>query len=473
MKWKIWWLIAAGVLLMGVGLMGAQAVLAAGRPSVPTGYDLLTAVAGSEGADITPTDIDELKPLIEGALLNWWALGSGGISTDSKSTTADVWATTGAFQDFHHMDMLYGSFLPRAGSGATAAVLDNNLAYRLFGTENAVGLEVKFQGRTFQVCGVAHADDSLLGLMSGNGAFRAWVSGYDLVATGAMKTGGVEAFVPRGVPGEGLAKLKAAMQDQGLPTSELHFTDRSDAMRLDAEAAAIPPVLLFLSAALILVLFLVRAVKGIALEAVAILRGGYFRDVWGAIAWRLGKLLLLIGAAAGTAWLLWANAGLDFYLPAKYIPGSWIDIEFWKDLIASESQAAVSAAAWPAQWWDTAYAASVALARGLNTAAVFGMLTAALSLRALWSDRRLQYAANPNAASPGLWDVLALTALAGLSAGVTALLTAAVGLPVHPSLSAIVVLAVSLIVWALAVNRRKVEKLLWNPSLPPAGGIPW
>jgi hypothetical protein len=285
MKRRIWWLVAASLLVMGVGMMGAQAVLKAAAPLRPdSAYDLVSVVAGASGAQaLTPDDVDAIESAIDGARLSWWAVGRGSVGTDGRSTQAEVYAVTGAFQDFHPVEMLYGSFIPRMQAGGMACVLESDLAYRIFGTEDAVGLEVKFMGKTFQVCGVCRTDAALLGLMSSDGSFRAYVSGYDLVNAGKMTVGGFEALLPRGVPGEGAQNVSSAMQAQGVSTGGYLIEDKTDRMRLDGEKALIPLLLLFVSALFILLAFFIRASRGTFRESLALLRGSYLRDSWGAL----------------------------------------------------------------------------------------------------------------------------------------------------------------------------------------------
>lgn len=468
MKYKIWWLIAAGVLLMGIGMTASQAALQAGSPTVPGGYDLISATAGgssAQGAAMTLDNISEIQALVKDSKFSWWAAGQGTIGTDDRSTSAQIYAVSGAFQDLHHMDMLYGSFLPRSGAGATAAVLDSALAYRIFGTQNAVGMEVKYSGRTFQVCGVTRADDSLIGLMSGGGQFRAYLSGYDLIATNKLSIGGFEAIVSRGAPGESLQAVKTAMTTEGISTGSFLFRDLTEQQQLNKEVSVLPLVLLALSAIIILLVFFLRAVRGIARQSIAILRDGYMRDVWGALLWQLTKIVLLAGASVGLAALLWSNVHLDFLLPAKYIPSSWIDLTFYKTLIQTESQAAVAALAYAPQWWDTKAAAAVGLSRGLGLLATAGILTAALSLRALWADRRHAAALAPRIKPTGAWDVPALWGLAFLSLGLSLLLAIGTGLPIYAGMNVLVVLALGLAVWALAMNREKLEGLLYKSPL--------
>lgn len=468
MKFRIWWLIALGVVLMGVGMLGSRAALGAGSDTVAPGMDLVNATAGSQavssGAVITLDDISAIQTAVKGSKLSWWAQGSGTIGTDTRSTQADVYAVSGSFQDFHHMQMLFGSFLPRKEAGGMAAVLDSDLAYRLFGTYNAVGLELQYQGKTFEVCGVYKADDSVLGLMSGNGQFRAYVSGYDLVNAGTLKINGFEAQVPTGAPGEAVTTIKSAMQTQGVSAGSFLFEDMTEKMKLNDEAAALPAALLAVAALFVLLAVFIRAFRGTWRESVGSLQGDYFRNVAGSLAIRLGKLVVLIAASAGLVWLIWDLSGLKFYLPTRFIPGSWIDTTFYTGLIQSESQTALAAAAYPRYWWYSAWAASARLSEMLTMLACAGAIVAALSMRALFADRKAASLLAPRAKRPGEWDIPSLWLLCLTSYGVYALAAHLSGLPMLTSLNVLYAMALGLGVWVAAMHKEKIDGLFFQKT---------
>ncbi len=471
MKHRIWWLVALGVLLMGLGLNGARAVMAAGSAAVPEGVDLIEVTVGSEAQSAVGLDaLAEAQAQLEGSRLSWWALGRGTIGTDDRNTIADVYGVTGAFQDFHHMDMLYGSFLPRTRNGSNAVVLESDLANRLFGTENAVGLAVEFMGVTFQVCGVCRTDSSILGLVSSNSQFRAYVTGYDLVNTGKLEIGGMEALLPEAAPGVAMQTLKTALQEQGLPTASMLFADSTDRRRVDDQLTSLPLAAVSLSAMAVLLAIVLRSARGLFLEARGILREDYFRNAWGALLWRVGKLLLITVAAAALSWFLWRLVGLEPYLPAKYIPGSWIDLSFYQELIRSESQAAIEAASYSRQWWAVSRETALAIGRALNSLAVLGAVTAALSLRVLWADRKWEGASRTPVHNPGRWDIPVLWGLALLGYGLSLLLTAAVGLPLYTSTDVPAVQGIALTLWALALHRDTLDRFLFKQAAAQAAG---
>lgn len=467
MKHRIWWIIAAGVLLMGLGMMGAGAVLKDGSPTVPQGCDLISVTAGTNAsqssAALTLQNISDMQTNLKGAMLSWWAEGTGAVSTTgtvSGNAQADVYAVAAAFQDLHPVRMVYGTFLPRVENGSHAVVLDSSLAYSLFGTENAVGMDIQFSGITYQVCGVYRADSSLLGLLTGGSLPRAYITGYDLISSGKLTIGGYEAILPHAAPGVSLQSVQSAMQTEGVPTSAFYMTDKTQQVALDTEVSLAAQALLAISAMLVLLLFFLRVARGIFREALAILNSSYLSQVWGSLLWRLVKIVLILTGFAAMCWLLWSCVGLNFNLPAKYIPGSWIDTTFYTTLIKTESQAAIAARNYPLLWWDAAYNGAVGLSHGLDLIAMLGMVLTALGLRALWADRKTA-GADPRA-SQSLKDIPALWGWAVLSVVAFLLMNYWTGLPLRTAWGALGVLALSLSVWACAMHKTRFESFFYK-----------
>lgn len=92
-----------------------------------------------------------------------WAYTYGTSTTvsvqGSKSTvTAATIAADGDFFVFHPMKMLYGSYFLNDTSNPMGIVIDRDLAWKLFGAENIVGMTVSISGEEFTVSGVCEPE---------------------------------------------------------------------------------------------------------------------------------------------------------------------------------------------------------------------------------------------------------------------------------------------------------------------------
>lgn len=89
----------------------------------------------------------------------WSAMGKLHVSCDRADSDAEVLAVGGSFFDFHPMEILSGSYL-RADAQANQVVLDELLAWLLFGGSNVAGMEVEIGGQPYEIMGVVRQDDS-------------------------------------------------------------------------------------------------------------------------------------------------------------------------------------------------------------------------------------------------------------------------------------------------------------------------
>ena len=89
----------------------------------------------------------------------WSAMGKLHVACDRADSDAEAMAVGGSFFDFHPMEILSGSYL-RANAQANQVVLDELLAWLLFGSSNVAGMEVEIGGQPYEIVGVVRQDDS-------------------------------------------------------------------------------------------------------------------------------------------------------------------------------------------------------------------------------------------------------------------------------------------------------------------------
>lgn len=109
---------------------------------------------------------DIVKGLIDSSIENadkvklfvdcWSLKGSCTISSDKAYTKAPVIAVGGEFFDFHLMDFTSGTFFSEDSVYDDGVILDEELAWFLFGGTDVVGLEVNIDGKLFYITGVVN-----------------------------------------------------------------------------------------------------------------------------------------------------------------------------------------------------------------------------------------------------------------------------------------------------------------------------
>lgn len=107
---------------------------------------------------------NSLAPEKEGARLRADAFSSGqkklGVSSSRASAEANVIATGGDFFLFHPLDLLSGSYYSDSDIMHDRVMLDEVLAWQLYGSSDIAGKPVIINGKYFYVAGVFRQDDS-------------------------------------------------------------------------------------------------------------------------------------------------------------------------------------------------------------------------------------------------------------------------------------------------------------------------
>jgi hypothetical protein len=420
----------AGVFLMTAGMVLGGAFAGAASPACLRERDrIAVSVPPSAAGDAMKLTADDAAAIAEKlqAPVAWWGTRRTAVLTERRQVQADVYAVGGPFADFHPVKMLFGSFLSRTGGTGNAAVLNRDLAWDLFGTLDVLGMEVRLEGRTYIVAGVCETDETLLGLLSGNGAGRAYVP-FD--PAGGIPVSGMEASLEKSVPGKSLQAVKDALGGEGKATSSFLFSDITERARLDAEAAGLPAVAYICVLAVMLAVIAKRAVSAMTRGLREILRQNYFREVWRNTLLRTGGMLLAIATAAGVACLLFALTGFPFFLPARFIPGSLIDFDFYRELIKSETAAAVAGLGFIPPPWEILHDAGMRLAGFMDMIALTGIAVFVAGLNLL-KDAGRNGEGTVRGWRSGAWDVPCVWVCLALSIGVSLLLSAAAGLPAY------------------------------------------
>lgn len=84
----------------------------------------------------------------------WSTTGSTKVSSVHGSATTGVVAVGGSFFDFHPLNLRSGSYLRQTDLMKDRVMLDEVLAWMLFGSPDVAGMEVEIGGKPYQIAGV-------------------------------------------------------------------------------------------------------------------------------------------------------------------------------------------------------------------------------------------------------------------------------------------------------------------------------
>lgn len=89
---------------------------------------------------------------------------------------ANLMGISEKYSRFHKVSLLSGSFISPGSKDEMAAVVDEALAYELFGSRNVVGMYIELYGRKFRIIGVAETEESIIQAMTSNGYGHIWIA---------------------------------------------------------------------------------------------------------------------------------------------------------------------------------------------------------------------------------------------------------------------------------------------------------
>ena len=135
------------------------------------------------------------------------------VSADKTSSEANMIATGGDFFLFHQLDMLYGSCYSDDDVMHDRVVIDETLAWRLYGSSNIAGMPVTINGKYFYIAGVfRQSDNSDMEKVYGEKP-RIFMSyqGLELISEATTLFTCYEACLPSPVTGVGLKIVTEAL----------------------------------------------------------------------------------------------------------------------------------------------------------------------------------------------------------------------------------------------------------------------
>ncbi len=89
----------------------------------------------------------------------WSTTGSIKISSDHGNATTSLVAVGGSFFDFHPLPLRSGSYLRQEDLMKDRVILDEVLAWMLFGSPDVAGMQVTIEGKPFLIAGVVVRED--------------------------------------------------------------------------------------------------------------------------------------------------------------------------------------------------------------------------------------------------------------------------------------------------------------------------
>lgn len=132
------------------------------------GYDRFTIrLKGDSSVEnsLNVHDVEELEKVLNPELMTCYAFDRGQVSWERSRGEAIICGIKGDFSEFYNLRLKRGSFLNKSDydNENHVAVLDEDLAVSIFGSDDVVGLYVEIFDKKYKIIGIANNDTSLVG----------------------------------------------------------------------------------------------------------------------------------------------------------------------------------------------------------------------------------------------------------------------------------------------------------------------
>ena len=273
--------------------------------------------------------------------------GAGHTSVSSGSRTMDVRLT-----GVDHKYPLFGGVALKEGSfitpkqeeeGTLVAVIDDELAWEMFKTDNAVGKTLDLYGAVFRITGIVEKDRSLLGKLTDDGLPDVYIPAavmLELDGKAGITTLQIKTPDARRLDLNGTA-VADALRQLGKVPSNYNISDYNLKLALMEQK----PLLLVFILGTVSMLLLAAHAKKLASRLYVLIRDGcrtdYLSNVIRCNLKAVGRDLAEMAAVLLGMALIWKGISFSLYVPPRNIPDQLINISYYSGLMKAAVQSGI------------------------------------------------------------------------------------------------------------------------------------
>ncbi|KPU46145.1 macrolide export ATP-binding/permease protein MacB [Oxobacter pfennigii] len=264
------------------------------------------------------------------------------VSYKDSRTEAEVYGVNYKYGMFHQIEFKSGSFITEGNKDEKVAVVDENLAEKLFNNDNVVGMPIELYGQEFKIIGVIKGDESIVQAITDSGLGNIYIPVEQMliydenseITSFEVKAGG-------NITGQNISKAKEALGSIGKNALDYKIIDYNLENILVSQKTRLCIFMAGMSA----IIMLLYLIKKRAVDIYSIIKSGlkedYFSDVLKLKCLMITMTMLEMVVIFVFIYLLWDNIKFSLYIPAEYVPNELIDIDFFSGLFKSLAQTKV------------------------------------------------------------------------------------------------------------------------------------
>lgn len=290
-------------------------------------------------------DIDILKKSLRNDNLMYSSNIQQMAAFKQKRCRTDVFGVNYLYPKYHQLDMIRGSFFSQRDEAEAnrVAVIDREIAWELFGSFDALGMEIKLLDKSFKVIGVFAEGDSIVHRISDNGTPDVYIPIQ--VLNELYPNAGItymEAVTEDTTTvGENEDRLVEAIAATGKNPYDYKIIDYNIKRELMEQK---PSIIIFMMGIVIILAFARYGLLNIR-DGVLIFRRGlkvdYFVNILKKSWLELLKLLLGLLLSLLAIFFIWQLIRFDMFIPKRHIPEELIDLGHYINLVKEDIRGSI------------------------------------------------------------------------------------------------------------------------------------
>lgn len=309
----------------------------------------------NDNSVFTYDDIEKLQDILQSDI-TYTANTETVIKDSIKSINADIVGTNYRFIDFYTINFRDGYFFTEADEEENEyrAVIDEKLAWELFGNLQVAGNTIKILGREFTIAGVISKDNTIIGKISSSDDKNIYIpfkilNGLDKEA----KISSIQIKMPEAqiIENNAITIKKALSTIEKLPEN-YDIIDYSIKNTLIEQKLLITTFILGLICIIIIIKHLIKTAKQTYNFIKIQTKKDYLTNILKNSYKTILKVMVKIIALIMCIYILFKIIKFNIYIPTDRIPKELIDINFFGELIKKSILNSTSNTSYALKIWE-------------------------------------------------------------------------------------------------------------------------
>jgi len=330
-------------IIIGNGILNDFHKINGDNSTLKTVVDVKNNMDKDTEASFDKQEIQQLKKIFKNVNLTYFAAPTDKntvVYHDKKPYKAAVIATDYTFRSFRDMNVIYGSFFQESDeiSAMPVAVIDNELAWEIFQTDNVVGMDIELFDRTFLIIGVCAEEKSIIRRLAHDGIPKIYIPFETL--SDIEPNSKITTLQIKSEDNSTLDKnreiITNALESIGKDPADYNITDYNIKWASVKQIPLIVPFLLGLIIILMGLRFIYKEIKVLISKIKKECQVNYFLEVLKLNKRKILLLLLKVFLTIIFLWFIWKEVSFQIYVSPEYISVNIFDPSYIKDLIESQ-----------------------------------------------------------------------------------------------------------------------------------------